>query len=417
MKNHLPKNKTYFIALFMLGLGIFFGWLFFSSPTTEEHVQHAPPDTPAKARIWTCSMHPQIRQSQPGNCPICGMELIPLEEEHQQPHDTAAINMSPTAMQLANVQTTIITSGKLQKSIELNGKVQIDERSLFTQAAHVAGRIEKLYVNFVGEYVQAGQTLALVYSSELVSAQQELLEAKKLAASQPHIYQAAKEKLSNWKITDAQIEEMLTADKAIELFPIVAHVSGYITKRFVNLGDHAMQGQAIYEIADLSTVWVLFDVYESDLTWIKTHQYIDFSVASLPGKSFRATISYIDPRIDPMTRIAKARVNMPNPHLQLKPEMFVSGRVYATLHKASSTILVPKSAVLWSGKKSIVYVKQEDETGVYFRAREVTIAANLGEGFAIEKGLTLGEEIATNGTFSIDAAAQLAGKPSMMNPH
>jgi Cu(I)/Ag(I) efflux system membrane fusion protein len=184
----------------------------------------------------------------------------------------------------------------------------------------------------------------------------------------------------------------------------------------VNLGDYIQSGEAIYEIADLSRVWLLFDVYESDMAWIKKGDQVNFTVASLPGETFEETISFIDPVIDPKTRVAKARVEVANRKLKLKPEMFASGTVEAKLPTNTDHIVVSKTAVMWAGKRSVVYVKNTSGKGVSFMMREVILGPGLGDSFIVKDGLAEGEEIAVNGTFSIDAAAQLAGKPSMMNP-
>ncbi|MDD3300922.1 MAG: efflux RND transporter periplasmic adaptor subunit, partial [Bacteroidales bacterium] len=298
----------------------------------------------------------------------------------------------------------------------LNGKIEEDERLVFSQSSHVPGRIENLMVNFTGDYVKKGQVIASVYSPGLVTAQEELYEAQKVKDTQPQLFNAAKEKLKTWKLTNAQIEQMLQSGTTEETFDIQSDVSGYVIQKKVNPGDYVQKGETIYEIADLSRVWVLFDLYESDMGWIKKGDKVDYTVASLPGETFTGTISFIDPIIDPRTRVAKARVATANSGLKLKPEMFVSGIVEAELQKKSDAVVVPKSAVMWTGQRSVVYVKSITDQGVNFIMREVTLGPALGESFVIEDGLVRGEEIAVNGTFSIDAAAQLAGKPSMMNP-
>lgn len=413
MKN--LNKKTSIIALGTLIIGLFLGWLFFGSTNNKKVDEHNHDLVSEKETIWTCSMHPQIRKNEPGKCPICGMELIPLESSEGE-LDPMAVRMSPAAMQLAKVQTIVVGNGEAVKSIRLNGKVQADERLLFTQSSHIPGRIEKLTVNFTGDFVSKGQVIAYVYSPDLVTAQEELFEAKKIKASQPALFNAAKEKLKNWKFTNSQIEQIVTSNKTIEKFPIVANVSGYVTKKMVNLGDYIKQGEAIYEIADLSKVWLLFDVYESDMTWIKKGNQISYTIQSLPGKTFNGTITYIDPVIDSKTRVAKARIETSNRELLLKPEMFASGIVKTEINGKTASLTVPKTAVMWTGKRSVVYVMQNSDQGISFRMREVTLGPELGESYMIESGLTPGEEIAVNGTFSIDAAAQLAGKPSMMNP-
>jgi Cu(I)/Ag(I) efflux system membrane fusion protein len=413
MKN--INKTTVIIAISTLVIGLLIGWLIFGRSNDNQTEEHKHTEMADSETIWTCSMHPQIRKNEAGDCPICGMDLIPLESESNE-IDPMAVSMSPTAMQLAQVQTMVVDKGNAEKSIRLNGKIQADERLLFTQSSHIPGRIEKLTVNFTGDYIKEGQVIAYIYSPDLVTAQEELFEAEKIKETQPALFNAAKEKLKNWKLTDKQVDQIVASNKTIEQFPILANVSGYVTKKMVNLGDYIKQGEALYEIADLSKVWVLFDVYESEMSWINKGNAVTYTVQSLPGKTFNSTISYIDPIIDPKTRVAKARVETANKGLLLKPEMFVSGTIESKTNTSNTSLTVPKTAVMWTGKRSVVYVMQTSAQGVSFLMREVTLGPALGESYVIESGLQVGQEIAINGTFSIDAAAQLAGKPSMMNP-
>ncbi len=400
-----------------LAIGLLLGWFLFGgseAKVTEEHQHEHGAEEIAGETTWTCSMHPQIRQPEPGDCPICGMDLIPLEEEQNGEVDPNAVSMSATAMQLANIKTTIVGAVEPLKVVRLNGKVQEDERLIFSQSSHIPGRIEDLLVNFTGDYVQKGQVIASVYSPDLVTAQEELFEAQKIKDSQPQLFEAAKAKLKNWKLTDEQISQILSSGTAQQTFDVRAEVSGYVTQKKVNTGDYVRRGQAIYEIADLSKVWILFDVYESDLTWINKGDKVSYTIESLPGETFEGTIDYLDPVINPKTRVAKARVVQSNKGLKLKPEMFVSGKVEAKLPQTDA-LVVPKTAVMWTGVRSVVYVKSETGQGVYFNMREVDLGPALGESYVVENGVQQGEEIAVNGTFSIDAAAQLAGKASMMS--
>lgn len=409
-------KKIIRIAVTTLFVGLLLGWFFFGGSKNDTVSEHQHDSEMVGETIWTCSMHPQIRQNEPGDCPICGMELIPLESDDSTELDPMAISMSPTAMQIANVGTEIVGKAKPVKSVRLNGKVEADERSVYSQSSHIPGRIEKLMVNFTGEYVNKGQVIASIYSPDLVNAQEELFEARKIVETEPLLFNSAKEKLKNWKLTDNQIAQILESGIVKEELPILADISGYVTEKKVNLGDYIMKGMAIYEIANLNSVWILFDVYESDMAWVKKGDVVNFTVQSLPGESFKSKISYIDPVIDPMTRVAKARVEINNSGLKLKPEMFVSGTVEAELPIKSDAIIVPKTAVMWTGQRSVVYIKNTTAKGVNFMMRDVTLGPALGDGFVVNEGLQEGEEIAINGTFSIDAAAQLAGKPSMMNP-
>jgi Cu(I)/Ag(I) efflux system membrane fusion protein len=411
MKNIL-KNK-YVLAGLALLVGVFIGWIIKPSGEKDAGEKQA---TEEKDQIWTCSMHPQIKRNEPGDCPICGMELIPLASEGDQNLDPDAIQMSPTAMKLASIQTRKVGDDSSEKSIRLNGKIQVDERLRNTQPSHIPGRIEKLLVNFTGEFVKKGQILAYVYSPELVSTQEELLEAQKVKDSQPMLFESAKNKLKNWKISENQIDKILAQDKPVESFPIRADFSGYVTDLLVSHGQYVKQGQAIYEIADLSRVWVMFDVYESDLQWVNEGDVIEYTVSSIPGETFTGKISYMDLVISAKTRVAKARIVVANKGLKLKPEMFVSGTIKSKIKEKENRLIIPKSAVMWTGKRSVVYVKNETENMVTFKMREIELGAGLGDSYVVESGLESGEEIAVHGTFSIDAAAQLAGKPSMMNP-
>ncbi|MGB4973666.1 MAG: efflux RND transporter periplasmic adaptor subunit, partial [Cyclobacteriaceae bacterium] len=300
--------------------------------------------------------------------------------------------------------------------VRLSGKVQADERLVTSQTSHLPGRVEELFINFTGDYIQKGQTIGKIYSPELVTAQQELLEANKIKDVQPELFEAAKVKLKNWKLMDNQIEQILKEGKVITEFPMHANFSGVVISKNINVGDHVMQGQAIYEVVDLSHVWVLFDVYESDMQWIKKGSDIEFTIQSLPGEKFSKKISFIDPILNPATRVATARVEMPNPGLRLKPEMFASAIVRNDM-KGGKDITLPKSAVMWTGQRSVVYLKKTSDEGVSFRMAEVTLGPALGDSYIIKDGLTAGQEVVTNGTFTIDAAAQLAGKPSMMHPN
>lgn len=399
----------------MLVIGLVIGWfLFGESASPSSAAVHDHGMDKSQVAIWTCSMHPQIRQNEPGKCPICGMNLITVEtgNEHMDP---MAVTMSATAMQLANVETAVVGTGRFVKSIRLNGKIQADERLNYSQVAHIPGRIEQLSVNYTGEQVQKGQKIAVIYSPNLVTAQEELLEANRIKASHPELFRAAQEKLKNWKLSDQQINQILVAGQPIEKFPVYSEVSGIVMARKVNLGDYVMTGMPIFEMVDLSTVWVLFEVYEADMQWVKKGDVISFTVASLPGESFEGKITFVDPVIDPVTRVAKTRLEIQNKNYRLKPEMFASGQVQATSSAAKEQIIIPKSAVMWTGERSLVYVMNQTHQGVSFMMRQVTLGPSLGDSFIIIDGLKAGEEIAVHGTFSIDAAAQLAGKPSMMN--
>jgi Cu(I)/Ag(I) efflux system membrane fusion protein len=404
-------NKYVRYGLFILA-GLFIGWLFFHSGNKVAEKQQT---TETKQQIWTCAMHPQIRMNHPGKCPICGMELIPVTDGGGAKVDSNAVHFTKEAAELANVATSIVSHQRPSKEVRLYGKVQADERLLQNQVAHIGGRIEKLFVNFTGEPVRKGQLLALIYSPELVTAQQELLEAAKSKQSQPDIYEASKQKLMQWMLTENQIAQIESSGKVKTDFEVFSNTSGIVTAKRVATGDHVSEGTVLFDIANLSNVWVLFDAYESDLPFLKVGNTISFTLQALPGTNFSAIIKFIDPVIDPVNRVAKVRVEVSNAGGKLKPEMFATGVVKANLNEFRDKLVIPRSAVLWTGKRSVVYVKQSADDGFNFKMREIEIGPMLGNSYVVDSGLTEGEEIVTDGTFSVDAAAQLAGKPSMMN--
>jgi Cu(I)/Ag(I) efflux system membrane fusion protein len=399
--------------------GLFFGWLFFhgNSNQTEGTEQASTEASAEKATIWTCSMHPQVRLDHPGKCPICGMDLIPLTEAESEgivsPNEIA---MSEDAMKIAEIQTVMVKRGYPDKEVSLLGKIKPDERNIAELTARFGGRIEKLMLNFTGQYVRKGQRLAVIYSPELVTAQKELLEAMEYKESNPAFYQAARSKLKLWDLSDAQIEGVEKEGKPQNYFDVLSPISGTVTKRQVSVGDYIKTGSPLFEVIDLSHMWVMFEAYESDLPWISMNDRVNFTVQSLPGETFQGKVTYIDPFIDPQTRVASIRVEVSNSQGRLKPEMFANGVITSRLAGQGKDLMVPKTAVLWTGKRSVVYVKVPDRQQPTFLYREITLGPSAGDFYVVKDGLHEGEEIATNGVFKIDASAQLAGKPSMMNP-
>ncbi|PJA52180.1 MAG: efflux RND transporter periplasmic adaptor subunit, partial [Candidatus Marinimicrobia bacterium CG_4_9_14_3_um_filter_48_9] len=311
------SNQYFRYSLFLI-VGLLIGWaVFHSSGKNEKENNHQVQES--KAEVWTCSMHPQIRMDKPGKCPICAMDLILLNQSGGATSDPMAIHLTKEAAQLANVLTTVVGRQNPVKELRLYGKVQADERLRQNQVSHLSGRIEKLLVNFTGEPIQKGQKLAVVYSPELVTAQQELIEASKTKQAQPAIYEAAKERLLQWKLTEAQISDIEGSGNVRANVDVVSNSNGIVTARRVNSGDYVNQGSVLFEISDLSRVWVLFDAYESDLPFLKQGDKIDFTLQALPGTSYSGTVRFIDPVIDPTNRVAKIRVEMSNPGAKLKP--------------------------------------------------------------------------------------------------
>jgi membrane fusion protein, copper/silver efflux system len=413
------ENQTrnrYLLGGILFVLGITFGWIISPSPAENPEAAHNHGVENLANQLWTCSMHPQIKMNEPGDCPICGMDLIPLATGTKSTSSNPLVHeMSPEAMAMANVQTSIVGGMNSDGEILLTGKIQADERQNASVTAKFPGRIEKLFVSFTGEKVRVGQRLATIYSPELVTAQKELLEAAKTRQVFPELYQAAREKLRLWKLSEAQISGIENSGTTKNEFDVLAEHSGVVTQRNISVGDYVNTGTVLFNIVDLDKIWVMLDAYESDLPLVAVGNPISFTVAGIPAQTFQAKITYIDPVLNSNTRAASLRAEVSNPGGKLLPEMFVTAKVKTNAKNQNAGIAIPRTALLWSGKRSIVYVKVPNAEYPSFEMREITIGSKMGDMYAVEAGLEVGEEIVTNGAFAIDAASQLAGGYSMMN--
>jgi Cu(I)/Ag(I) efflux system membrane fusion protein len=416
MNLSINKREKYFITISVI-IGIILGWiLFHQSPDHDIESTSIQAETET---IWICSMHPHIRQNEPGTCPICAMDLVPLEDEVsgeslQLPAN--AVQMSPAAISLADIHTTVVKRGKPEKTIYLQGKVKADERRIAQLTARFSGRIENLAVNFTGQNVRKGEILGSIYSPDLITAQRELLEAVPYKTTNVSFYQSARTKLKLWDISEEQIDAIEAEGKPQFNFSILSPMSGTVTRRHITVGDYVSEGSPLFEVIDLKRVWVLFDAYEQDLPWIRTGDPIKINIQSLAGKEFEGRVKYIDPFINADTRVASVRVELANEQMRLKPEMFATGTLESSIAAFSDELLIPKSAILWTGKRAIVYVKIPNTQTVAFLPREIVLGPEAGNFYVVKSGINEGEEIAFYGVFKIDAAAQLAGVPSMMNP-
>jgi membrane fusion protein, copper/silver efflux system len=407
-----PIHKFTVYAVLLLA-GFLAGYFVFSS--TDHGAKGKMPDTVSNdEEIWTCAMHPQIRMHEKGKCPICGMELVPARSGFAG-SQTVNEGTALEAAALSGISTSKVSAVLPSKKISLFGKAESDERSIQSQIAYFPGRIEKLYINFTGESILKGQPLALIYSPDLINAQQELLTAYEARAGEPELYHAAREKLIQWRINETTIDQIVKSGEIIKNFVISATTNGTVTSRNVSEGQYVSAGTVLLGVTDLSRMWIIFDAYENDLSNLSKGNKVTFTARAIPDRTYSGIINFIDPVIDPETRIARVRVEMPVNDGSIKPGMFVSGTVEAGMKKYNGSLVVPKSAVLWTGKRSIVYVKNADSGKPEFTLREVVLGTSLGDSYTIESGLKEGEEIVTRGAFSIDAAAQLEGKPSMMN--
>ncbi|UNY99357.1 efflux RND transporter periplasmic adaptor subunit [Zhouia spongiae] len=409
----MKKNIIYITIAVLVGL--LGGWLIFGGSSEESMTDNHDHSAEAEGQMWTCSMHPQIMQPEPGDCPICGMDLIPAESGA----DGLAMNeikMTKNAMALADIQTSIVGNASVddENMISLSGKIKMNEEENAVQASYFDGRIERLNVNFEGQEVRKGQLLATIYAPNLIAAQQELITAASLKESQPSLYKAVRNKLKLWKLSDTQINSIEESGTIKENFPIYATVSGTVSEKMAAEGDYVKQGQPIVKVSNLNSVWAEFDAYENQISEFKKGQKISVTTNAYPNKEFDATISFIDPVLNTQTRTVTVRANLKNSNGLLKPGMFVTGKVEGTTANTVSNLTIPASAVMWTGERSLVYIKTNPNKPV-FEMREVTLGNRNGDMFTVTSGLENGDEIVTNGTFTVDAAAQLQGKKSMMN--
>jgi len=413
------KKYIIYIGILIVGIllgSVFFGSVFFGSSSTPDDAQNHE-TSEIENQKWTCSMHPQIMQPEPGDCPICGMDLIPAEVGAEG-LEANQFKMSQNAMALANIETSIIGNNTNEISgLMLSGKINENEKTNSIQTAHFGGRIEKLFVNSTGEKVYQGQQLALIYSPQLVTAQKELLTALESKNKDFTLYNAVRNKLKLWKLSESQINKIEASKAIITNFPIYANVSGIVTKKMVEEGNYVKEGQSLLMISNLNTVWADFDAYEKQLSSIKEGDEISITTNANPNKEIKAKISFIDPILNTSTRTVIVRAVLNNKKGALKPGMFVKGILSTKKanNQNEALLTVPKTAVLWTGKRSVVYVKQKGTEPV-FELRDVTLGNEVGDSYEILEGLNSNEEIVTNGTFTVDAAAQLQGKKSMMSP-
>lgn len=429
----------------------------------------------AEPTLWTCPMHPEIRLPEEGDCPKCGMDLVPMAKgDETGPRQLA---MSPASVALANIQTEPVGRGFLTRSVRMVGKVDYDETRVRTIAARVQGRLDRLYVDYTGVPVDEGDHLIWLYSPELLTAQQELLEAKRritetsgeesefLRKSNLQGYEAARDKLVLWGLSEAQVDEVEARGSADDHMLIESPASGVVVHKALNEGDYVKEGTPIYRIADLSHLWVMLEAYEQDLPWIRYGQSVSVTTEAQPGKVYEGWISFVDPTVDERTRTVRVRVNVDNEAGDLKPGMFaravVEARVGAEgqvlepwlrgmwispMHPevvkdapgqcdvcgmdlvpaesllpdsgsvgSGRPLVVPTSAVLVTGKRAVVYVEVPGAERPTFEGREVVLGPRTDEHYIVLEGLAEGESVVTNGAFKLDSSMQIQAKPSMMS--
>ncbi|GGG96171.1 hypothetical protein GCM10011416_12380 [Polaribacter pacificus] len=405
--------KKYIVYIGILAVGLLLGWVIFGKSSNQETEQNHDA-VAATNQMWTCSMHPQIMQPEPGDCPICGMDLIPAESSAEGLM-ADQFKLTENAMALANIQTSTVGNRAAEdNALKLSGKIVANEEANTVQVSYFSGRIEHLNISSTGEEVRKGQLLATIYSPELYAAQQELITAASLKESQPALYKAVRNKLKLWKLSENQINQIEETGKVKENFPVYATVSGTVTEKLVEQGDYIKQGQPLLKIANLNTVWGNFDVYENQIDRFKKGQEVMITTNAYPNKEFKGKVDFIDPVLNTKTRTVTLRVVLSNKDDVFKPGMFVTANIEGSTAKNDEVLSIPASSVLWTGERSVVYLKTNPDQPI-FEMREIKLGNQIGNEYEVVEGLFVGNEIVTNGTFTVDAAAQLQGKKSMMN--
>ena len=469
---NILKNNKITIGLILIA---FFLGLWIPNGDSTAKVATNNESHSSETQVWTCSMHPNVQLPESGQCPICFMDLIPLESESGslQPNQ---LSMSESAMKLASIETIPAAYGIAKMEIHLSGKVEFDESRIGNITAWFPGRLERMFVDYTGITVNKGDHMMELYSPEVYTAQEELIQARKLVESssgqsafgQKNVkatLAASREKLRLMGLLDKQIKKIESSESPTNLITVYSPMTGVVIQKNGVEGAYVKTGTNIYTIADLSRVWVIFDAYESDLPWLAFGQNVTFSAEAIPGETFKGHIAFIDPVLDAKTRTVKVRMNVQNPDGLIKPGMFVQGTIQATLDgdgkainpelankwicpmhpevvrdqkgdcevcgmdlvksesmglintsgQKQENLLIPASAVLKTGNRAIVYV-QIPGTEPTFEGREVVLGSRVGDQYIVKYGLKEGELVVRKGNFKIDSAMQIAAKPSMMNP-
>ncbi|MGD8859236.1 MAG: efflux RND transporter periplasmic adaptor subunit [Myxococcales bacterium] len=377
--------------------------------------------------VWTCSMHPQIRMSEPGQCPICGMDLIPAEDMPRDEGDDARISLSQRARALAEIRTAEVSRSSTRGELELLGHVDYDETRMRTVTAWTAGRIDRLRVRVTGARIGRGQVIASLYSPEVYTAFSDLVTAARQARElsntglhgsgelAEHALSAAREKLRLLGVPDAQIERVEQSAMVPRHVDIRSPFAGTVLQRMVEEGQYVRAGSPLFQIADLSQVWVQIEAYETDLPYLKEGQTVTVEVQSLPDRAFTGRVAFIDPVVDEQQRTARVRVEVENPDGELRPGMFAEATVQAESGLQDS-LTIPASAPLFTGRRSVVYVEVPGTERPTYEARTVQLGTRAGPVYPVLSGLHEGDRVVVQGAFVIDADLQLQGGKSMMSP-
>lgn len=461
-------------TLFIVGLGV--AQRFGLVSAGSHPVAHASPGD--EATQYICPMMCTPPQTEPGRCPVCAMELVPAAAGGDK-GEVRSVRIDPAARRLANIRTVAVRAAPRTRTIRAVGELSYDEGSLKTLSAYVDGRLDRLYVDYTGAVVEKEDHLALLYSPRLYSAQVELLLAKKasdesrsatrlrVVESNRDLYASAKQRLIELGMTAPQIEQLEQAGEANSRMFLCAPIRGTVIEKTAVEGQYVKEGEAIFQLADLSTLWLMLELFPEDAATIRYGQRVQAEVQSLPGSQFSGRVAFLDPHVDPATRTVGVRVVIPNPDGQLRVGDFAKATIEAPTSTdlqgessiydpeladkwisprhphivasqagdcpicgvdlvpatefgfvsrpttQDSALVVPRDAVLMAGDASVVYIEIEPGR---FQLRRVVLGPTCGDQIVVLEGVEAGEQVATRGNFLIDSQMQLAGKPSLIDP-
>ena len=372
-----------------------------------------------KVKYWKAPMTAGFTSDKPGKSPM-GMDLIPVYEDEEQQYGEG-FRINPTVVQNIGVKTVKVRRRTLSKEIRTTGILTYDERTVTHIHTKYKGWVEKLYVDFTGQEVGKGDLLAEVYSPELVSTQEELLVAMKYKQSlkdspfteigkgAERLFESTKRRLELFDVPEHQIEELIREKKITKTLHIHSPFRGFVIKKQASEGMFVQPGMSLYTIADLSNIWVLADVYEYEMPWIKIGQKVEMNLSYYPGKKFQGKVTYIDPFMDSKTRTLKVRMEFENSKWELKPDMYANVTLKSAIAKKS--VAVPEEAVIHSGERQIVIVR--DSSGG-FDSRSLTLGAQADGYYQVLKGLKAGETVVTSSNFLLDSESRLKEALSKM---
>lgn len=379
-----------------------------ATPTTEETANPsglAAADVNGDGIVYRSGMHPWIIEDEPGQCPICGMDLVatPVDQVEE-----GVVRIDPVTLQNIGVRTAVVSVEPLQRSVRTTGRFEANEQAFTAVSPKIEGWVEQLFVNYEGARVSKGQPLLSIYSPELVSTQEEYLLALRHAEQlgggpdSQRLIDAARRRLSYWDISNDQIEQLEETRQLQRTLTLFSPANGTVVKKDVVEGQKITPGMTLFELADLSRIWLMVDVYEQDLAWINTGTLAKIELPYQPGQSLSGRVDYIYDTLDPMTRTVKARLTLPNPGLDLKPGMYAT--VTLTGGQTQEYPVVPSEALIRSGERSIVILSLGEGR---FMPAEVRSGVESDGYVQILSGLQGGEEVVTSAQFLIDSEARL----------